>query len=214
MYSPPHFQESRPEVLAALIQRHPLGCVTTMGAEGLVADHIPLILEADASGGLKLIGHVARANPIWQYPAEQRFLVVFQGPSAYISPNWYATKQPDGKVVPTWNYAVVHAHATLQAIHEPQRVLHILTKQTDQHEAAQPHPWRVADAPAEFTDKLLAHIVGIELTVLSMQGKWKISQNQPAVNQASVVQGLLAAGAPEQVAMAEWLDRCRNSSAL
>ena len=135
-----HFQESRPEVLAGLIQRHPLGCVTTMGADGL-ADHIPLMLEADASSGLKLIGHVARANPIWQYPAEQRFLVVFQGRLPTSRPMVCRTKQPEGQGGAHLELCGgACAHATLQAIREPQRVLHILTKLTDQHEAAQPHP--------------------------------------------------------------------------
>lgn len=198
MYSPPQFQESRAEVLAGLIQRYPLGCVTTQTSDGLVADHIPLLFD-----GGKLVGHVARANPIWQSEADQPFLVVFQGPSAYVSPNWYATKSEHGKVVPTWNYAVVHAHCTLKAVHEPERVLDILNKLTDKHEADQPHPWRVADAPTGFTETLLAHIVGVELTVHRLQGKWKISQNQPLGNQATVVQGLLEGGSLEQLQMAQ-----------
>lgn len=213
MYSPPHFQESRPEVLAGLIQRYPLGCVTTMTPDGLVADHIPLLFEPGAEAAGKLIGHVARANPVWQSAPDQPFLVVFQGPSAYVSPNWYGTKKVDGKVVPTWNYAVVHAHCTLKAIHEPERVLQILNKLTDKHEADQPHPWRLADAPTDFTEKLLAHIVGIELTVHSLQGKWKISQNQPLGNQATVVQGLIEGGSLEQLQMAQLMGnagRCQG----
>lgn len=150
----------------------------------------------------KLVGHVAKSNPLWQLPVDQELLVVFQGPSTYISPNWYATKQEAGKVVPTWNYAVVHAYCTLTAIHDPAQVLQIITQLTDQNEASQPHPWRVADAPSEFTDRLVGSIVGVELNIIRMQGKWKVSQNQPAQNQQSVIKGLMAEGSDAQVQMA------------
>jgi transcriptional regulator len=202
MYCPAHFQEDRPSELLRLIAQFPLATIVHHGADGLTADHVPLLFQTTPGGMGKLVGHVAKHNPLWQVPSDQELLVVFQGPSTYISPNWYATKHEAGKVVPTWNYAVVHAHCTLHAIHDPEQVRQLVTQLTDQHEASQAHPWRVADAPRDYTDKLLANIVGIELHVHRMQGKWKVSQNQPRQNQQSVVQGLLAEGADAQTQMA------------
>lgn len=192
MYCPNHFQENRPAVLLKLMEQFPLATVVAHGPDGLVADHVPLLHQPVSGAFGKLIGHVARSNPLWQCAPDQELLLVFQGPSTYISPNWYPTKQETGKVVPTWNYAVVHAYATLEALHDPQDIRALLTRLTDQHEATQPHPWQVSDAPADFTDRLLGQIVGIELAVHRIQGKWKVSQNQPAQNQRGVIQGLLA----------------------
>ncbi|HEY0200544.1 MAG TPA: FMN-binding negative transcriptional regulator [Burkholderiaceae bacterium] len=193
MYCPANFQEDRTDVLLGLLEQHPLATIITAGSDGLTADHIPLMHEPVAGMPGKLIGHVAKNNPLWQAPPQQDHLVVFQGPSTYISPNWYATKAESGKVVPTWNYAVVHVHATLVTHHDPQAILSILNKLTSCHEAAQqPKPWQVADAPAEFTDQLVKHIVGIELHIERMQGKWKVSQNQIPANQRGVIDGLHA----------------------
>jgi len=203
MYCPPHFEECRPEVLSQLMAQFPLATVVTHNEHGLQADHIPLLHQPAPGTCGKLIGHVARANPLWQCGPEQELLVVFQGPSSYISPNWYASKADGGRVVPTWNYAVVHAHARLKAHHEPQAILDMLTLLTHRHEATQPHPWQVADAPAEFTNKLLTNIVGIELPISQLQGKWKVSQNQPAVNQHSVIRGLREQGDAAAFLMAD-----------
>jgi len=202
MHCPAHFQERRQPELIGLIEQFPLATVVGNGPSGLVADHIPLMYEGELGAAGALVGHVAKGNPLWQLPVDQQLLVVFQGPSTYVSPNWYATKRDAGKVVPTWNYAVVHATCTLEAIHDPRQVLDIVAKLTDRHEASQPHPWRVTDAPIDFTDRLLAHIVGIKLKIQRMDGKWKVSQNQPASNQQSVVQGLLAEGSDAQTQMA------------
>lgn len=207
MYCPAHFQEDRLPEIIGLIERYPLAAIVCQGESGLVADHIPLMYEGESGGMGTLIGHVARSNPLWQVPADQQLLVIFQGPSTYISPNWYATKHETGRMVPTWNYAVVHVHCSLKPIHEPQRLRQIITKLTDQHEAAQSHPWRVTDAPEEFTDKLLGNIVGIDLNIHRMQGKWKVSQNQPAVNQQSVVRGLMEEGADAQIEMAQLIQQ-------
>lgn len=214
MYNPSHFEETRPEVLRALVAQHPLATVVGHTPEGLVADHIPLMLRTDAAGRSTLVGHVARQNPIWQPGADgqpRQVLAVFQGASAYISPNWYATKADGGKVVPTWNYAVVHASGPLQAMHDTAWKLDLLTALTHTHERAQPHPWQVSDAPADYTERLLAAIVGIEIPVVRWQGKWKVSQNQPAVNRHSVVAGLNASGDPAQQAMANLVEHapCR-----
>lgn len=202
MYCPSYFQEDRPAELISLIELFPLATIVCNGPAGLVADHIPLMYKGDPNSSGRLVGHVARSNPLWQHPEDQELLVVFQGPSTYISPNWYATKPEAGKVVPTWNYAVVHAHCSLKAIHDPAQVLKIITALTDQHEASQIHPWRVADAPSDFTDTLVSKIVGIELRIQRLQGKWKVSQNQPVQNQQSVMQGLLAEGSDAQTQMA------------
>jgi transcriptional regulator len=202
MYCPAHFEENRPAVLRSLVERFPLATVITNGPSGLVADHVPLHLRPIPNAFGDLVGHVARNNPLWQCSPEQEVLLVFQGESSYISPNWYATKQQAGKVVPTWNYAVVHAYATLRALHDPKDILGILHELTYQHEASQIHPWHVADAPLDFTAKLLGHIVGLEFAVNRVQGKWKVSQNQPAVNQDSVIAGLLERGDDASAQMA------------
>ena len=202
MYCPSHFQNDSPAALISLIEQFPLGAIVRNGPAGLVADHIPLFHVAEPSAAGRLVGHVAKANPLWQHPENEELLIVFQGPSTYISPNWYATKHEAGKVVPTWNYTAVHAHCSLKAIHDPAQVLQIITHLTQQHEASQMHPWRVEDAPSEFTEKLVGNIVGIELRIHRLQGKWKVSQNQPVQNQQSVMQGLLVQGSDAQTQMA------------
>ncbi len=203
MYCPAHFDEQRPEVLHQLLALHPLATIVRLGADGLVADHVPLMHVPSAGGHGQLIGHVARANPLWQALPDDELLLVFQGPQTYISPNWYASKAEGGKVVPTWNYAVVHVHATLSPVHEPEAVLEILARLTHQHEAHQAHPWQVGDAPADFTQKLLGHIVGVRFDIRRMQGKWKVSQNQPEANRSRVVAELLKHGGDVHAAMAE-----------
>lgn len=205
MYSPAHFSETRLEVMQALIQQHALASIVVQTPDGLVADHIPLQLEADGSPYGKLIGHVAKANPLWKIDPEQEILIIFQGPQTYISPNWYTSK-PDtgGKVVPTWNYAVVHVTGKLRAIpaSEPAALLNIITQLTQQHEAAQPHAWQVSDAPADYIDKLCQAIVGIDITITRMIGKWKVSQNKNPSDIASLQTGLRSQADTNSQAMA------------
>jgi transcriptional regulator len=207
MYCPAHFVEDRREAFASLIEQHPLATIIANVNGQLAADHIPLMYEASAECLGRLIGHVARSNPLWQSSPEQELLVVFQGPSTYISPSWYATKVETGRVVPTWNYAVVHAHCTLRAEQDPQRIRQIIEALTKQQEAAQQHPWQVADAPNEFTERMIAHIVGVELPIMRIQGKWKVSQNQPIHNKASVIQGLRAKESDDAARMALLVER-------
>jgi transcriptional regulator len=202
MYCPMHFQEDRTPELIGIIEQFPLASVVYSGDPGLAADHIPLMYEPVSGTAGKLIGHVARSNILWQHPPDQEVLAIFQGPSTYISPNWYATKADTQKVVPTWNYAVVHATGSLTAIHDPLHVLKIITVLTNQHEKSQPHPWRVSDAPSSFTKKLIENIVGIEITIHRIQGKWKVSQNQPQRNRESVARALRAEGTSVQIQMA------------
>lgn len=182
--------------------RHPLGTLITQTDAGLGADHIPLHLVRRAGDQISLVGHVARSNPLWQQADGAEVLVVFQGPQAYVSPNWYASKAEHGRAVPTWNYAVVHAHGRLRVIDDPAWVRTQLDALTAQHEATQAHPWALSDAPADFTERLIGLVVGIEIVVNRLQGKWKVSQNQPASNQASVVEGLRATGCPADADMA------------
>jgi transcriptional regulator len=184
MYLPKHFEEIRPELLRGLIAQHPLGALITHGADGLCADHIPFEIADDGSPFGVLRAHVARANPLWRHAGET--MVVFQGPSAYVSPSLYEDKPVTGKVVPTWNYAVVHAYGPLRAIEDPVWLLALLERLTAAHEGPRDAPWAVRDAPLEFIDKLLGAIVGIEIPVRRMEGKWKMSQNRSQVDQRTI----------------------------
>jgi transcriptional regulator len=197
MYGPSAFDEIRPALLHGLIEAHPLGAVVTHGDGGLDANHIPFEIEAggdDAPFGI-LRAHVARANSLWRHDGDT--LVVFQGPSAYVSPALYEEKQISGKVVPTYNYAVVHAHGKLRAIEDPAWILALLNRMTTRHEAPLAAPWSVHDAPRDYLERLLQLIVGIEIPVERMHGKWKVSQNRSQADQRSI-----EAGMPEPMAQA------------
>lgn len=203
MYVPAAFEESRLEVLQGLIRQQPLATLVTWTAGGLAANHIPLYLRASGTGPGTLVGHVARANPLWrEVDTGTAVLAIFQGPQAYVSPSWYPTKQEHGKVVPTWNYAVVHARGPLRVVDDAAWVRAQLLELTQQQEAGAAQPWAVDDAPREYTDGLLKALVGIEIAVQQLTGKWKVSQNQPAHNQAGVVRALAAAGTDQSAAMA------------
>ena len=191
MYIPKPFEESRPEALHAFIRRHPLATLVINDAEGLSADHIPLLLRLDAGPSGKLVGHVARSNPLWQKAGDGiPCLLVFHGVDGYISPNGYASKRETGKVVPTWNYEVVHVQGKLRAIDDPAALLEVLQALTQTHEADQPAPWKIADAPPDYIERLLQAIVGIEVEIECIAGKAKLSQNQPVPNQQSLIQAL------------------------
>lgn len=198
MYLPAHFAETRIEVLHALIRERPFATLVTQGKAGPVADHLPLHLTPD---GL-LQGHVARANPIWKNAADTEVLAIFHGPQAYVTPSWYATKREHGRAVPTWNYVVVHARGRLRAIDDPVWLRRQLDDLVERHESGFDHPWRVGDAPADYIDKMLAAIVGVEILVGELGGKWKTSQNQPAMNREGVVTGLRQQGTTDSLAMA------------
>ncbi len=203
MYAPKQFEETRPEVLRQLLRAHPLCTLVTLSDDGLVANYIPLLLRADQGPFGTLVGHVARANPVW---CATHFVVpvlaLFQGPQHYMSPSLYATKQEHGKVVPTWNYAVVQARGLLAVHDDADWVRQQVTELTQQQESARATPWAVADAPRDYTDTMIKALVGIEIPLTHITGKWKVSQNQPAVNQASVVAGLQQQGSADALAMA------------
>ena len=195
MYLPSHFEEIRPAVLHALLRQHPLGLLITQDAAGApVANAIPFLLEAGRGEFGTLVGHVARANPVWQSPAAgqvaQPALVVFQGPDGYISPSGYPGKREHGKVVPTWNYAMVQARGPLRVLDDAATTRALVTRLTAHHEAAQRSPWAVTDAPDDYIAAMVRAIVCIEIPLTSLVGKYKLSQNRSAADRAGVVANL------------------------
>ena len=204
MYMPAHFEETRRPVMQRLIAEHPLGTLVTLGPDGLTADHIPFLFDPEAGPHGTLVGHVARSNELWQrHDPATEVLVVFQGESAYISPNWYPTKRQTHQVVPTYNYAVVHAHGPLRVHHDAKWLRGVVGRLTKVMEATQPVPWKPGDAPADFIAAMLANIVGIEIPLSRLIGKWKVSQNRPPADREGAVSGLRATGHPSALAMAD-----------
>ena len=179
MYVPEHFAESRPEVLARIIKDHPLGVLVTAGDAGLDADHIPFEFDPASGSQGVLSAHVARANPLWQRcPSGTSVMVIFRGEQAYVSPNWYPSKHETHRQVPTWNYEVVHAHGILTIHDDARYVRSIVARLTRRHEATEPKPWKMGESSPEYIDSMLSKIVGIEVTVTSLLGKVKLSQNR------------------------------------
>ena len=203
MYTPKHFEEPRIEVLHELMRARPLATLVTLTSGGLNANHVPLHLADTPAPFGTLRGHVARANPVWRdFAKDVEALAMFHGPDCYITPSWYATKQETGKVVPTWNYAVVHAYGTLRIIDDAVWVRAQIEALTAHNEAGFARPWSVSDAPHEYTEKRIGAIVGFEIVITKLTGKWKVSQNQPAQNQASVIEGLNNSGLRDAAEMA------------
>ena len=195
MYIPKHFSEEDHATIHALIHEHPLCTLVTQTPSGMVANHIPLHLSPHEGAHGVLRGHVARGNPFWREAlADSEVLAIFQGTNAYISPSWYPTKVETGKAVPTWNYVSVHAYGKLRIIDDAAWLKSHLSELTAQHEANQPNPWSITDAPPDYIDAQLKAIVGIEIEITQLQGKWKTSQNQPLHNQAGVIEGLRKSG--------------------
>lgn len=195
MYIPAHFDESRSEVLHALIAQHPFGMLITHGADGLDANHIPFQLHPDEGELGVLHAHVARANPLWQQLADgDEVLVVFRAADGYVSPSWYPSKHETHKQVPTWNYMVAHAHGRV-TVHDDERYVRgMVARLSRKHEATQPTPWKMGDSPKEFIDSMLKAIVGIEIAITRLQGKFKLSQNKEARDIRGAAAGLAAAG--------------------
>lgn len=195
MYLPAHFAEPRVDELHRLIQAHPLGTLVSHGADGLDANHLPFLLDAQAGEAGTLLAHVARANPLWQTLAEGApVLVVFHGPQGYISPSWYPGKQDAHRRVPTWNYEVVHAHGTLH-VHEDEKFLRrVLALLTRTHEAAEPQPWKMGDALADYLAEQLQRIVGIEVRITRLVGKRKLNQHHELRDREGAIQALDARG--------------------
>ena len=196
MYCPTAFRQNDRTELHALIQSFPFALLASAGAEGVQASHLPLLLEPDEGEFGTLYGHFARANPHWHELQGGEALAVFSGPDAYISPGWYPSKAEHGKAVPTWNYIAVHARGPVVLIEEPERLLQIVSRLSDQHEARQPRPWSVDDAPREYLDSMLRAIVGFAMPIRRLDGKWKLGQNRPAADQAGVRAALSASSEP------------------
>ncbi len=195
MYIQEQFEETRLEILHDLIRARPLATLVTQGAGGIEANHIPLVLSAKPAPFGALSGHVARANPLWrEHPADADALLIFHGAESYIRPSWYAAKAETGKVVPTWNYVTVHARGKLTVIDDSAWIRTRLEALTCHNESAFEHPWAVADAPEGFTNRLLMEVVGIEIVITDIKGKWKTSQNRPETDRQSIADGLIGLG--------------------
>lgn len=201
MYLPPHFAETDPSVLHALIRAHPLGLLISSSDAELVANPVPFLLDATTEKAV-LRAHVARANPQWKHIRDgARVLVVFQGEEAYISPSWYASKPLHGKVVPTWNYAIVQASGVAAVHEEPFWLMTQISALTETQERSRPSPWAVTDAPAAFIEAQMRGIVGIEIDVTEMTGKWKVSQNRDGADRSGVGDGLALEGKSTMAAL-------------
>ena len=206
MYLPAQFNETRPEVMHALMRAHPLCTLVTQCESGLVANHVPVqsLTEPAPLGCIR--GHIARANPLWRdYRAETQALAIFQGPQVYISPSFYPSKVATGEVVPTWNYAVVHASGTLRFIQDAGWLRDFVAGLTATHEAPRAVPWKVDDAPAPYVDKMLSLIVGFEFSIAALSGKWKVSQNRSQADQEGVIRNLQSANDADSHDMAAML---------
>jgi len=213
MYLPAHFEQKRLETIRELIHFRPLATVVTLSASGINANHVPLHLRAEQGKFGVLCGHVARSNPMWNdLLVDREALAIFQGPDAYISPSWYPTKREHGKVVPTWNYAVVHAYGSLRIIDDPVWLRSLLEELVSRHEAGSAVPWSISDAPPEFIERMIASVVGFEITVSRVEGKWKTSQNQPAANRAGAVQGLRQRGGADALQMADLIEKASRDA--
>jgi transcriptional regulator len=203
MYRPSHYEENRTEVLHRLIHEHMLGTLVTLGSDGLQANHIPFELDPAAGPFGTLRAHVARANPVWRdFSVKQDVLTIFQGAQSYISPSWYPSKQEDGKVVPTFNYVVVHAYGPMRVVEDAAWLRGLVERLTTRFEASRTEPWKVDDAPANYIEKLLRAIVGIEIPIAKLIGKWKTDQNQSAADRAGVIKGLRETGDAGALALA------------
>jgi transcriptional regulator len=208
MYVPSHFEETRVDVLHQLVRDCPLAVLVTHTSTGLEANHLPMELDPEPAPFGTLRGHVSRANPVWQtVSGAVDALAIFQGPDHYITPAWYATKRATGKVVPTWNYAVVHAYGPLRVVDDPAWLRALVERLTNRHEAARSEPWHVHDAPDDYVAAMVRAIVGIELPIRRLLGKWKVSQNRSAPDRSGVADGLQAASEPTAAAMAELVRR-------
>ncbi len=209
MHIPRQFEEARVDVLHALMRDYPFASLITSGESGLDVNHLPFVLSPTPQPYGTLRCHVARANPVWRdLSTSMEAVVVFHGPHTYISPSWYPSKQEHGKVVPTWNYAVVHAYGQPRIVEDADWLTGLVSALTSQHESEQNSPWHVSDAPADFIDKMIRSIVGIEIPLRRIYGKWKQSQNRSLADRHGVVAALENRGEHE---VAELIRRTTDS---
>ena len=193
MYQPPHFVETRLDVLHALIRAHPLGLLISVGPDGPMADPLPFLIDTAVEPHGRLRAHLAKANPQWRLIAENPqtpVLVVFQGADSYVTPSWYETKRETGKVVPTWNYAIVQVRGRARIVDDREWLAGQIAELTATHEAHRAEPWQVTDAPAPFIEAQIKGIIGLEIAITEISGKWKVSQNRPVADRVGVAAGL------------------------
>ena len=203
MYVPAHFREDRIPVLHDAIARIRLATLVTSGADGIEVSHVPMLIDPEPAPFGTLRGHLARANPqSRRLAADAPALAIFLGPEAYITPAWYETKRRTGKVVPTWNYVAVHAHGALRLVDDPDWLLAHVGKLTQTQEAGRAEPWAVTDAPKDYIAGMVKGIIGFELPIARLEGKWKMSQNRPAEDRAGVIAGLAREGGADEAAVA------------
>jgi transcriptional regulator len=197
MYAPGPFQETRTDVLLEAIRASQLATLVTPAEGELHITHVPMIAVADAPGELRLEAHLARGNPHHRALATQtRSVAIFHGPQAYVSPGWYASKAEHGKVVPTWNYIVVHAHGVLEAIDDAVWLEDQTRRLTDRNEGGRARPWSVDDAPRDYFDSMLRGIVGVRLTVSKLEGVWKLQQHRSDADRAGLIAGYASEADP------------------
>ncbi len=211
MYLPKHFEETRVDVVHALLRERPFATLVTNGEAGLTANHMPMEFLPEPAPHGQLRFHVARNNPVWrELAANPEALAIFHGPEAYITPSWYPEKQETGKVVPTWNYAVVHAKGTVRVMDDPAWLRTHLERLVNQQEAAFAKPWKVSDAPPEYTSRMIEMIVGMEFSIMTLQAKWKVSQNRAAPDREGVAAGLREGTRPGDLTMAELVAKAQG----
>lgn len=193
MYTPSYHQVTDPCILHDFIRMHPFGMLVSHDKSGFSINHIPFILDSEHKENACLFAHVAKANPVWKnFSRTEPCVVVFQGANSYISPSWYPSKHAHGKAVPTWNYTVVHVRGIAVVHQDRDWILHHINQLTDLHEAEQALPWKVSDAPDEYIDRLVDAIVGIEIPINDIEGKWKLNQNKSDADRQGVIAGLSA----------------------
>lgn len=204
MYTPKLHEEKRLDVLHQLIKDYPLGTLVVMGQGELVANAIPFYLDASRGEFGTLVAHISRANPVWELPAtDVSALVIFQGPQAYISPSWYPSKAEHGKAVPTWNYVMVQASGKPRFIQDRAWLLAHVEELSNTHEQGKAQPWLVSDAPEDFIERLLKGIVGIEIPLEKIVGKWKVSKDRPEVDKPGIIHGLMESATPTAATMVD-----------
>jgi transcriptional regulator len=207
MYIPRANKEDRIPILHKLMAEQPFASLVTMGTSGLFASHIPMVLEQNGALGL-LKGHLSRANTQWRdYTPSVEALAIFSGPQHYITPTWYPEKQETGKVVPTWNYVVVHAYGHLKVIEDSEWLMAHLANLTSIHEAESPVPWKISDAPADYIASQIKGIVGLEIEIERLEGKWKVSQNRSEPDRVGVARGLNELNTAESLEMKALVER-------
>ncbi|MDC0598668.1 FMN-binding negative transcriptional regulator [Gammaproteobacteria bacterium] len=213
MYIPKVNEEKNISILHALVTSHPLGTWVTHTHEGLIVNHIPFMINSTLGENGTLVGHVAKANPIWkQFSSTENSVIIFQGVETYITPSWYPSKNEHGKALPTWNYAVVHAYGLPRIIEDKEWLLNHLNELTDEHESEQALPWKVADAPEDYIKHMLKGVVGIEIPIAKLEGKWKVNQNKQESDKLGVIEGLLSREDAQSKEMASYVQQYITSN--